>query len=171
MIGSKPHRILIIKLGSIGDVVHTLPSLATLKQAFPNAEVDWLVEKKARTVLDDNPLIHEVIEADTHRWRKVWWARETLSEIIGIIRRLRARKYDVAIDFQGLWKSAAFGYCANPRQFIGFGAEALKEPGCQMFYARRISPSPHSTHIVDKYLDLVRSLDNVSPVYSFELNV
>ena len=171
MIGSAPRRFLIIKLGSIGDVIHTLPALATLKRAFPDAEVDWLVEKKARIVLDRNSLIHAVIEADTHRWRKFWWTPGTLSELSCLIRRLRARKYDVAIDFQGLWKSAAFGYFANPRLFMGFAAEALKEPGCRIFYKNRISPSPQSNHVVEKYLDLVRSLGDVIPTYNFDLNV
>ena len=163
------HRFLIIKLSSIGDVVHTLPALATLKRAIPDAEVDWLVEKKARAVLDRNSLIHEVIEADTHRWRKSWWTPGTLRELKCLLQRLRARKYDVAFDFQGLWKSAALGYFANSRLFAGYDAKALKEPGCRIFYQNKISPSPESKHMVEKYLDLVRSLGDVIPTYHFDL--
>jgi heptosyltransferase I len=165
------HRFLIIKLSSIGDVVHTLPALATLKRTFPDAEVDWLVEKKARVVLDRNAFIHEVIVADTHRWRESWWTPEILRELKGLLHRLRARKYDVAIDFQGLWKSAALGYFSNARLFLGFDTNALKEPGCRVFYRKRISPSPHSKHVVEKNLDLVRSLGNVIPTYNFDLNI
>lgn len=163
-------RVLIIKLSSIGDVVHTLPALATLKRAFPDAEVDWLVEEKARVVLNKNPLIHEVITADTHRWRESWWTPEILRELKDLLHRLRDRKYDVAIDFQGLWKSAALGYFSNPQLFLGFDAKALKEPGCRVFYKKRISPSPESKHVVERYLDLVRSLGNVMPTYTFDLN-
>jgi heptosyltransferase-1 len=165
------HRFLIIKLSSIGDVVHTLPALATLKQTFPDAEVDWLVENKARIVLDRNPLIHELIVADTHRWRKSWWTPGILSELKSLVYRLRARKYDVAIDFQGLWKSAALGYFSNPKLLLGFDAKALKEPGCRVFYSKKISPSLQSKHVVEKYLDLVRSLGCGIPTYNFDLNI
>jgi lipopolysaccharide heptosyltransferase I len=161
---------LIIKLSSIGDVVHTLPALATLKRSFPDAEIDWLVEKKARIVLEGNAFIHEVIVADTHRWRESWWTPRILKELKGLLRRLRSRKYDVAIDFQGLWKSAALGYFSNSRLFLGFDAKALKEPGCRVFYKKRISPSLKSHHVVEKYLDLVRSLGDVIPTYNFDLN-
>lgn len=164
-------RFLIIKLGSIGDVVHTLPALATLKRTFPEAEVDWLVEKKARIVLEGNSFIHEIIEADTHRWRKSWWTAGVLKEIISLLHKLRARSYDVAIDFQGLWKSAALGYFSNSQYFLGFDTNALKEPGCRVFYKRRISPSPQSNHVVERYMDLVRSLGNVTLSYDFDLNV
>ncbi|MFN8006583.1 MAG: lipopolysaccharide heptosyltransferase I [Terriglobia bacterium] len=162
-------RLLIIKLGSIGDVVHTLPALATLRQAFPDAELDWLVERKARPILQGNTAIHEVIEADTHRWRKSWWAPGTWLEMKGLFQKLRARSYDVVIDFQGLWKSASMGYFSHSRKFIGFAKGALKEPGCRLFYQETISPSPQSIHVVERYLDLVRNLTDVEPVYQFEL--
>ena len=150
--------------------IRCLPWLL-LNERFPDAEVDWLVEKKARIVLDRNAFIHEVIVADTHRWRESWWTPEILRELKGLLHRLRARKYDVAIDFQGLWKSAALGYFSNSRLFLGFDTNALKEPGCRVFYKKRISPSPQSKHVVEKYLDLVRSLGDVIPTYNFDLNI
>jgi ADP-heptose:LPS heptosyltransferase len=98
-----PRRILIIKLGSIGDVVHTLPALADLKQSFPDAEIDWLVESKARVILTGNPWLHDVVEIDTHKWRRSW-SFATLGGMRRIASRLRSRPYDVALDLQGLWK-------------------------------------------------------------------
>src|SRR5512144_710071 len=95
-------RILIIKLGSIGDVVHTLPALADLKRSFPEAEIDWVVESKARVSLKGNPWLHDVVEIDTHKWRRSW-SFQTLSEMWRIASNLRGRRYDVALDFQGLW--------------------------------------------------------------------
>src|SRR5213593_1912697 len=98
-------RILIIKLSSLGDVVHTLPAVAALKKAYPQAQIDWLVEKKCSILLKNNPLIHEVIEVDTHQWRKSLLSLEAFGQFKSILGRLRANQYDVALDFQGLWKS------------------------------------------------------------------
>src|SRR5262245_10449511 len=88
----RPHRILIIKLSSIGDVVHTLPAVADLKCSFPKTEIDWLVESKAGALLIDNPWLHEVIEIDTHRWRRSW-SLATLGEMRRFASRLRRRRY------------------------------------------------------------------------------
>ena len=64
------NRILIIKLGSIGDVVHTLPALSDLRSSFPRARIDWLVEKPAAVLLRDHPWLDRVIEVDTRKWRR-----------------------------------------------------------------------------------------------------
>src|SRR3974377_688142 len=98
------NRILIIKLGSIGDVVHTLPSLAALKEAFPESQVDWLVETKSSTILRNNPLLHQVLEVDTHRWRKSWALPSVWREILRQFLFLRDQQYYVALYFQGVWK-------------------------------------------------------------------
>lgn len=152
-----PRRILLIKLGSIGDVVHTLPSLADLKTAFPEAEIDWLVERKSRVILQGNARIHEVIEVDTQRWRREWNLR-TLREIQQVVIKLRARRYDVAVDFQGLWKSAVLACLSAADRRIGFNRQALKEPGCRIFYHTKVDPSPQAVHVIDLYKELLHSL-------------
>jgi lipopolysaccharide heptosyltransferase I len=149
-----PNRILVIRLGSIGDVVHALPALAEVKQAFPQAEVDWLVESRCRSILLGNPWLHELIEVDTHRWRRAW-SPATVREIATLVSRLRARRYDWAFDFQGLWKSAAFGYAAGARHLIGFDKSHLKEPGCRVLYDVRVAPPPQARHVIDLYQQLL----------------
>ena len=67
------NRILIIKLGSIGDVVHTLPALSDLRSSFPRARIDWLVEKPAAVLLRNHPWLDRVIEVDTRGWRRALW--------------------------------------------------------------------------------------------------
>jgi lipopolysaccharide heptosyltransferase I len=165
-----PHRILIVKLGSIGDVVHTLPALADLKRSFPEAEIDWLVEAKARVILNGNPWVHEVVEIDTQRWRRSW-SLATLSEMRQIATRLRARCYDVAIDFQGLWKSAAVSRLARPHRLVGFDPAALKEPGCRVFYDDLVKPASTARHVIDIYKELVRSLGVALGPHRFHLSV
>ncbi len=165
-----PRRILIIKLGSIGDVVHTLPSLAALKEAFPRAEVDWLVERKCSVILRGNSWLSEIIEVDTQRWRRDW-SPATIREIARIISNLRAQRYDVALDFQGLWKSAIFGYLAASSRLIGFDKASLKEPGCRMFYDMRIVPAPEARHVIDICKQLLSAVGITSGAHHFELQV
>ena len=165
-----PRRILIIKLGSIGDVVHTVPALADLKRTFPEAEIDWLVESKARVLLDGNPWLHDVVEIDTHKWRRSW-SFATLAEMRRIASKLRGRRYDVALDFQGLWKSAVLGRLAGARKLIGFDRTTLKEPGCRMFYDEQIKPAPAVRHVIDIYKELLRSLGVTPGPHRFHLSV
>jgi heptosyltransferase I len=165
-----PRRILIIKLGSIGDVVHTLPALADLKQSFPEAEIDWLVESKARVLLSGNPWLHDVVEIDTHRWRRSW-SLAALAEMGRIASRLRSRRYDVALDFQGLWKSAVLGRISGARKLIGFDRTTLKEPGCRMFYDEQVQPAPAVRHVIDIYKELLRSLGVTPGPHRFHLSV
>jgi lipopolysaccharide heptosyltransferase I len=162
---------LIIKLGSIGDIVHTLPAVAALKKAFPQIQMDWLVERKCSVVLQKNPFIHEVIEVDTHRWRKSLLSGEVLRQMKTTLSKLRAKHYDVALDFQGLWKSAAFGYLSGAKRRIGFSKEGLKEPGCRIFYHEKVSLGTASRHVVEIYGELVRSLGAVTNGFQFDLHV
>jgi len=165
------NRILVIKLGSIGDVVHTLPAVAALKRSYPQARVDWLVEKKSSILLKGNPLIQEIIEVDTQRWRKSPLSFESSRQIRSTLSRLRGNRYDLALDFQGLWKSAVLGYFSGARQVIGFSREALREPGCRIFYDRKVSPRPRARHVVEIYHELVKSLGVETNDYQFDLNV
>ena len=71
-------RILIVKLGSIGDVVHTLPALAAVRGAMPQAEISWVVETKSSEILKDNPLLDRLIEVDTKALRRGLMSGETL---------------------------------------------------------------------------------------------
>ena len=98
------NRILIIKLGSIGDVVHTFPALSDLRASFPQARIDWLVERQAGVLLRNHPWLNQVIEVDTRKWRRALWQPQTWREIRRCLNRLRQRRYEVAFDFQGLWK-------------------------------------------------------------------
>src|SRR4051794_35593814 len=97
-------KILIVKLGSIGDIVHTLPTLAAIRESIPRAEISWAVERRSAEILRDNILIDHLIEVDTRSIRGKT-AREILPEITSQIKELRKFKFDIAIDFQGLLKS------------------------------------------------------------------
>lgn len=164
-------NILVIKLGSIGDVVHTLPAVAALKESYPEAGIDWLVEKKAAMILKGNPSLRSILEVDTRQWREEPFRAGTLHQMRALLKSLRSSRYDLAIDFQGLWKSAIFGFISGASKLMGFDPSNLKEPGCRFFYHQCVRPSEESRHIIEKYNDLVRACGASLGVWKFSLQV
>src|SRR5215208_3968072 len=100
-------RLLIVKLGSIGDVVHTLPALSAIRKALPHAHISWVVERRSAEILRDNPILDRLIEVDTKALRRGLVSGETLRAPRQQLRRLRASAFDLALDLQGLLKSAS----------------------------------------------------------------
>src|SRR5919106_3703643 len=99
-------RILIVKLGAIGDIIHTLPAVAALRQAYPRAWLAWIVENTGANLLRGNPDLDELISVDTRAWRANWWVG--LRHLWYVTRHLRRAGFEVCIDFQGLLKSTLF---------------------------------------------------------------
>src|SRR5215813_8711566 len=147
-------RILIVKLGSIGDIVHTLPALAALRAAQPHAEISWVVERRSAEILRDNPLLDRLIEVDTKALRRGLMSGETLRAPRQQLRRLRASAFDVALDFQGLLKSASIARLSGARRVFGYSRAGLREPASTIFLSKRISV-PTTTHVIRKGLLLV----------------
>src|SRR5499425_1428270 len=148
-------RILIVKLGSIGDIVHTLPALHAIRKALPHAEISWVVEQSTSEILRDNPLIDRLIEVDTKALRRGLMSGETLRAPRQQLRRLRASAFDVAIDFQGLIKSASIARLSGARRVFGYSRPGLREPASSIFLSKRISV-PKRTHVIRKGLLLVQ---------------
>src|SRR5882724_1375911 len=148
-------RILFVKLGSIGDIIHTLPALAALRHAMPAAEISWVVERRAAEILKDNPIIDRLIEVDTKALRRGLMSGETLRAPRQQLRRLRASAFDLALDFQGLLKSASIARLSGARRVFGFSREGLREPPSRFLLSRTIVV-PKQTHVIKKGLELVR---------------
>ncbi|HEX8633881.1 MAG TPA: lipopolysaccharide heptosyltransferase I [Pyrinomonadaceae bacterium] len=147
-------RILIVKLGSIGDIVHTLPSLAAIRLALPRAEVAWVVERRAAEILRDNPLLDRLIEIDTkalRRWRPL--SGETLLATRQQLQRLRASAFDVALDFQGLLKSATIARLARTPRVYGFARQSLREPASRFLLTHTVNV-PLDANVISKNLAL-----------------
>ena len=147
-------RILIVKLGSIGDIVHTLPALSALRQAMPRAEISWVVERSSSEILKDNPILDRLIEVDTKALRRGLMSGETLRAPRQQLRRLRASAFDVALDFQGLLKSASIARLSGARRVFGYSRESLREPASSFLLSKRIY-IPKRTHVISKALQLV----------------
>lgn len=159
-------RLLFVKLGSIGDVVHALPALAAVRRALPDAEISWVVERGAAEILRDNPLLENLIVADTKALRRVPVSGETLSATRRQLRRLRASSFDSALDFQGLLKSALIARLSGARRTYGFARDQLREPASRFLLHEQIE-TPARTHVIRKNLALVAgALEVVVPTDS-----
>ncbi len=147
-------KILIVKLGSIGDVVHTLPALAAIRAALPDAEIGWAVEKRAAEILRGNPHLDHLIELDTKAVRRAPASGETLLATRWQLNRLRAPAFAVSLDFQGLLKSALIARLSGAPRRYGFTRDSLREPASR-FFLRETIPTPKRAHVIVKNLALV----------------
>lgn len=147
-------RLLVVKLGSIGDIVHTLPSLAAIRRAIPRAEISWVVERRAAEILRDNHILDRLIEVDTKALRRWPVSGETLLAPRQQLRRLRASAFDSALDFQGLLKSAAIARLSGARRSYGFARNALREPPSRFLLTKTVRV-PLDSHVIVKNLALV----------------
>ena len=160
-------RVLIVRLGSMGDIIHTLPVAATLHASFPDWEIDWLVERRWRSVLDGNPGLARVIEFDTLAWRGGFLSPSSWRELSDATRQLRERQYDFALDAQGAIKSAVACLLSRAQQIVGFANPWLREPAAALFYSRRIEPE--AAHVVEANLALAQVLGAKQLAFDFPL--
>ncbi len=110
-------RVLIVKLSSLGDVVHAMPAVHDIRSAFPNAVIDWVVEPAFAPLVRRVDGVRTVIECAMRRWRRAWWSGETRAEWRRFRERLQAEEYDAVIDLQGLTKSALVARLARGLSF------------------------------------------------------
>jgi heptosyltransferase I len=147
-------RILIIKLSAIGDIIHTLPAVAALRRAYPEAWLAWMVEKAGASLLRGNPDLDELITVDTHTWRANWWMG--LRHAWYVTRHLRRASFDLCIDFQGLLKSAVFAYLSGAPRRLGLPRQQCREPLSAVFSNFHGPLSDPSRHIVDQLVELLQ---------------
>lgn len=150
-------RFLIIRLSSIGDIVHALPAVAALGGAYPKAEIYWAIEKRYSLLLDGNPFVRGEIPFDTLGWRSRLGSAHTWEEVRRSIGALRERAYDAAIDFQGLIKSGFIAAISGARERWGFAESWLREPSAGVFYTGSVSPRGRR-HVIEMNLRLVECL-------------
>lgn len=164
-------KIAIVKLSSLGDVVHALPVAHALRRQFPQAHVTWIVEARELSILTGHPDLDAVVPVDTRLWRRLIWHPAGAVEVGGKLSRLTARirraRFDVAIDLQGLIKSGLLtAYTGAPLR-IGFAFRHCREPLNAVFTTRRVTPPPEAVHIVEQYLSLLAPLGvkRAAPVF------
>src|SRR3954454_19075209 len=150
-------NILVVRLGAMGDIIHTLPAVASLKHNYPGSRLTWAVEPRWAPLLADNPFVD----------RLVFIRRHTFADLRESSRNIRAERYDFAVDFQGLFKSALTATCARPQRIFGFHQTQTRERAAGLFYSNKtVSPS---AHVVDRNLDLAASAGAASALKKFNL--
>ncbi len=155
-------RLLIVRLGALGDVIHTLPAAAILRRAFPNAELGWVIEKRWAELLcvagstlqgplsNQRPLIDSVHLVDTKAWRRSLFSRATWHGIARSTREVRARHYQVAVDLQGAIRSAVVARLSGAPAIFGFAHP--REAQARMFYTEKFVAS--GAHIIEQNCSL-----------------
>ena len=124
-----------------------------MRHALPDAEIAWAVEASAAEILRGNPMIDNLIEVDTRSLRGGKVVEEMLLDVGRQLRDLRRYKFDIAIDFQGLWKSAAIAKLSGAPRRWGFGTTGLREPSSRILLTDSVETAPR-IHVIRKNLSL-----------------
>lgn len=141
----------------MGDVIHALPAAASLKHNFPGMPLTWAVEAAWAPLLEQNPFVDRIIILDRKNPRTWFFTR----------RELIQSRYCIAVDFQGLLKSAFIASLARPEKIFGFHVSQVREKAAAWFYSK--STISQGVHAVDRNLDLARAAGATSLLRSFSL--
>jgi ADP-heptose:LPS heptosyltransferase len=152
-------RFLVVRLGSLGDIVHTFPAVAALRETFPQSAITWLTHPRWETLVRSSSLATDI------------WAAETrsLSSIREIVARIRLENFSTAIDYQGLWKSAALPLFGGVPRRIGFSSQTIREWGVPILYTDRVRCV--TTHIAEQNGELSQRAGARQTVAPFTLQI
>jgi lipopolysaccharide heptosyltransferase I len=152
-------KILIVRLGALGDIVHTVPAAAALRRAFPAARIEWIVDARHAGFLELVTPIDRIVRVE--KASGPGW--------VALVRELRRSAYDVALDFQGLMKSAALARASGAGRAIGFSIGQLREKGARPFYSH-VERVDAGLHVVEKNLALLAGIGVFTTVVDFPLS-
>lgn len=158
-------KLLIVKPSALGDIVHTLPFLAAVKERFPAVLVHWVVAKGLHTFLEGHPLIEKLWVIDKDGWKKAGNLKQTAREIAALWQGLRREAFDVSVDLSGLLRSGLITFAANARRKVGF---AESDEGSPFFYTEKVH-GDMGIHAVDRYLKIAAFLGCDTRQVSFPL--
>ncbi|NOR12214.1 MAG: lipopolysaccharide heptosyltransferase I [Candidatus Aminicenantes bacterium] len=161
-------NILIIRLSSLGDIIHTLPAFSALREKIPEAKIVWIVEENGREILDLVPGIDRIVVAKTRGWKVT--SLKSWSEVKLIRKNIRNRD-QTAIDFQGLVKSGVVSYLSRAKRRIGFHRKNLKEPITSIFYTDQLKEISEQTHVILKNLSLLSLVGIEEEQFNFPLMI
>jgi heptosyltransferase-1 len=166
MEGAAERQLLIVRLSSMGDVIHTLPAAAALRKALPEATVGWVIEERWVELLcargypldgplsEQKPLANRVHCVRTKEWRRNPLAPATWSEVRSSLGEVRKARYDAAIDFQGSIRSAVIARWSGAREIIGFAVP--RETPARWFYKKNVRAT--GAHVIEQNLALAAAL-------------
>jgi lipopolysaccharide heptosyltransferase I len=148
-------RLLVVRLSSLGDIVHTFPAVAALRDSFPSAEIVWLTQPRWKLLVASANLASRIWTTNTRE----------LSAIKKSITEIRAAAFDTAIDYQGLWKSATLPFLARVPRRIGFASASVREFGVPLLYTDQVLAL--SAHVAEQNGELSARAGAQTPVAHF----
>jgi len=161
---SEARSILILRLSALGDIIHTLPSVVALRDAYPSAKLGWVVEQPFAELVRTVAPVDEVFPVATRRWRKSPLSSLTRSEARQFLRAIRNfSKGQTSIDFQGLLKSAVLARLSGTRHRYGFATDSVRERAAAFLYNHSVS-ADRIRHVVEWNLQLARAAGASAPV-------
>jgi heptosyltransferase I len=155
----REQRFLVVRLGSMGDIVHTFPAVAALHASFPRAEIVWLTHPRWVELVASSELASEIWPVDSR----------DLAQVRAVLQRIRGQKWTAAIDYQGLWKSALLPFLGGVPRRIGFSSVTIREFGVPALYTDRVRVQ--SAHIADQNGELSQRAGASKLVGSFRLQI
>lgn len=170
----QPNRLLIVRLGAMGDIIHTLPAVAALRQAFPESTLGWLVEERWAELLctlryprsgarsPQRPLVDRVHTVKTAAWRHALISFNTWQQVAVSLSELRGIRYDAAIDFQGAIRSSLLARWSGAP--VIYGSAQPRENAASMFYSRKVFVKTEGTHVVEQALALANDVISTANV-------
>lgn len=142
-------NILLVRLGALGDIIHAVPAAAALRAAFPDARIDWLVDRRHRAIVDLVTVIDRVIPLEGR----------SVAGWLESARVMRQARYDAALDLQGLMKSAVLARMSGAPRIIGFSVWHLREKSARPFYSETgEAEAGEAPHVIQKNLRMLRTL-------------
>jgi len=162
----KIERLLIVRLSAMGDVIHTLPAVHALRNAFPEVRIGWLIEERWAELLcapgtprrgprsERRPLVDWVHTVDLRGWRKSLLSIATLERIVRVWNDVRSERYDAAIDLQGAIRSAVLARCSGAG--VVYGSAVPRESPASLWYTRQAIP--RGAHVIEQNLSIAQSL-------------
>ncbi|WP_238525681.1 MULTISPECIES: glycosyltransferase family 9 protein [Acidobacterium] len=160
---SKSLRVLLVRLGAMGDILHSLPAVTALRRAHPEWTLGWAVEPQwselfcaahATPGTAGMPLVDALHMVPAKRWAKAWMRRSTREEVMAVRRELRAQHYDVAVDLQGAVRSALLARSAGTPRLIG---EAVpREPAAKWLFKEKVPT--RGVHVIEQSIEVVNAI-------------
>jgi heptosyltransferase-1 len=147
----KEDRILVVRVGAMGDVLHAMPAVAALRKAHPAAEIGWVVDPRWESLLGPE-LVDRIHLAPTKAWNKKPFSLQTLQDILRLRRELRAVKYSVSVDLQGSFRSAVIARMSGAERRVG--RNVPRETIARRFYSERVDTV--SAHVIDQAVEIMR---------------
>lgn len=148
----KVKKVLIVKLSSLGDIIHSLAFINTLKENFPQLRIHWIVAKEFEDILCGHPFIEKVISVDKNKWKNPKNFFATAKEFILLRNYFKEERYDVVFDLQGLFRSGFITYLTGAQLRVGFKEGRELSP---IFYNKKVSASLNQ-HAVLRYLEIAK---------------